>query len=228
MRVAGHAVFVGTALFMVVGTADTTSIAQINPDAELRKAPQEGGPRRWEIVGGNITLNAAPSAESDNVGDLSNGTVLKNLGCIEVADQIWCKVRPLRGGTAGFARATLLQPAQGPDGIVPVGVDDSKRRARVRDFDSKGKVPCAQEQGQTMGTCLAAVARSGGGDATVVVTFPNGFARNLYFIHGEFVRASATMSGVGTDMDWRLENKRYFIRVDDQRYELPSSLVFEN
>ncbi|MEM7635371.1 MAG: hypothetical protein AAF299_12470, partial [Pseudomonadota bacterium] len=61
-----------------------------------------------------------------------------------------------------------------------------------------------------------------------VVTFPNGFARNLYFVHGEFVRASATMSGVGTDMDWRLQNGRYFIRVDDQRYELPTTLIFEN
>ncbi|MEM7635930.1 MAG: hypothetical protein AAF299_15300 [Pseudomonadota bacterium] len=228
MRVAGHVVFVGAAVFLVAVTADTTLTAQINPGSELRKAPQEGGPRRWKIVGGDITLKSAPSPDADDVGAFANAAIVNNLGCMEVADQVWCKVRPFRGGTAGFARAAQLQPAQGPDGVMPMGVDDSRRRARVRDFDSKGKVACAQEHGQAMGTCLAGVARSGGGDATVVVTFPNGFARNLYFVHGEFVRASATMSGVGTDMDWRLQNRRYFIRVDDQRYELPTTLIFEN
>ena len=109
-----------------------------------------------------------------------------------------------------------------------MGTDDSKRRAGKGDFDTKGEIPCAQERGQPMGRCRAAVARSGGGDATVVVTFPNGFARRLYFVHGEFVRASATMSGVGTDADWRLENELHFVRVDDQRYELPDAMVFGN
>ncbi len=229
MRRTGHAaLLVGAALFLVVGTPGPASTAQISTDAKVPKAPQDGGPRRWEIVGGKLNLNAEPSNNAEVAGVFANGAILSNLGCTEVVDQVWCKVRPIRGGITGFARATQLQPAQGPDGIVATGVDDSKRRARARDFDSKGEIPCAQEQGQAMGTCLAAAARSGGGDATVVVTFPNGFARNLYFTHGEFVRASATMSGVGTDMDWRLENKRYFIRVDDQRYELPNTLVFTN
>jgi len=107
-----------------------------------------------------------------------------------------------------------------------MGLDDSKRRARNRDFDATGEIPCAQEQGQALGKCRVAVARSDGGDATAVVTFPNGFARGHYFVHGEFVAASATMSGVGTDTDWRLESGLHYIRVDDQRYELPDALVF--
>ncbi len=229
MRATGHAALLaGAALLLVLGTTGPASIAQISTDAELRKAPQDGGARRWEVAGGKVNLNAEPSSNADVVGVFANGAILSNLGCMDVADQVWCKVRPFRGGITGFARATQLQPAQGPDGVIATGVDDSKRRARARDFDSKGEVACAQEQGQAMGTCLASASRSGGGDATVVVTFPNGFARNLYFVHGEFVRASATMSGVGTDMDWRLKNKRYFIRVDDQRYELPNTLVFTN
>jgi hypothetical protein len=125
-------------------------------------------------------------------------------------------------------RAAGLRPAQGPDGVVPTGVDDSKHRARKRDFDAKGVIPCAQERRQPMGECSAEVARSGGRDATVVVTFPNGFARSLYFVHGEFVSASSTMSGSGIDTDWRIENGRHDIRVDDQRYELPDILVFGN
>lgn len=107
-----------------------------------------------------------------------------------------------------------------------MGRDDSKARARRRDYDARGEVACAQEQGQQLGRCGAAVTRGTGGDAAVVVTFPNGFARTLYFVHGEFVSASATMSGVGRDTAWRLDGGLHVIRVDDQRYELTDVLVF--
>ncbi|MEO1115984.1 MAG: hypothetical protein AAFY05_26820 [Pseudomonadota bacterium] len=105
-------------------------------------------------------------------------------------------------------------------------MDDSRERAGRREFDAEAEIPCAQEQGQALGTCDAAVSRGVGGDATVVVTFQNGFARKLYFVHGEFVKASATMSGVGTDMDWRLESEVHVVRVDDQRFELPDRFIF--
>ena len=189
---------------------------------------QEDEPRRWEVVDGELPVYKAPSVDAVVISVVSAGAVLSNLGCSNAGDQTWCQVRPFRGGARGFAVARALQPAKGPDGVIPMGIDDSDRRARKRDFDTEGQISCAQETGQPMGTCEAAVARSDGGDATVVVTFPNGFARRLYFIHGEFVRASATMSGVGTDTDWRLENAVHFARVDDQRYALPDALVFGN
>ncbi|MCV6591872.1 MAG: hypothetical protein OIF48_02895, partial [Silicimonas sp.] len=94
-----------------------------------------------------------------------------------------------------------------------------------RDFDDETRIRCAQEQGQSLGHCNAFVARSGGGDATVEVRFANGFARQLYFTHGAFIRASATMSGVGTDTDWRLEGALYRIRVDDQRFEIAQDFL---
>ena len=148
------------------------------------------------------------------------------MGCTEGVDAIWCDVRPFRGGARGFVPAAHLRPATGPDGVVPTGQDASKSRARKRDFDATGQIACAQEQGQSFGTCKASVARGDGGDATLVVTFPNGFARELFFVHGEFVRASATMSGVGTDKAWRLEGGTHLIRVDDQRFEIPRNFVF--
>ncbi len=196
-------------------------------DISIYIAPADGGARRWRIApGGDLRLFGRPSEGAPVIATLLEAAVLSNLGCAEAADQVWCEVRPFRGGARGFAPAERLLPAQGPDGTTPMGPDDSKRRARKRDFDAKGEIPCAQERGQALGICGAAVARSGGGDATVVATFPNGFARRLYFVHGEFVSASATMSGVGTDTDWRLENGVHVIRVDDQRYELPDALVF--
>lgn len=75
-----------------------------------------------------------------------------------------------------------------------------------------------------MGTCSAAVAHVDG-SAAVIVTFPNGFARTLMFSDGEFLRGNATMSGVGTDTEWRRVDRTFHVRVDDQRFELPETLV---
>lgn len=98
------------------------------------------------------------------------------------------------------------------------------KRAKAKDFDATATVQCAQEVGQALGPCAAAVAQANG-SAAVVVTFPNGFARTLTFSDGAFLRGNATMSGVGTDTDWHLSNGTYQIRVDDQRFDLPETLV---
>ncbi|MET1415469.1 hypothetical protein ABVF61_24570 [Roseibium sp. HPY-6] len=193
----------------------------------LQKTPNEGGPRRFEVATIKAALHEAPSSGSKLIDTVEQGTVFLNMGCDGSADQTWCAVRPFRGGAKGYIRSSDLQAARGPDGNVPVGEDTSKGRAGKRDFDAEVTIACAQERGQALGTCSAAVSRDVGGDATIVVTFANGFERKLYFVHGEFVRASATMSGVGRDIDWRLQNGVHMVRVDDQRFELPDPFVFQ-
>ncbi|WP_227271588.1 hypothetical protein [Roseobacter weihaiensis] len=103
-------------------------------------------------------------------------------------------------------------------------MDAATDRAKSKDFNAIGEVLCAQDVGQSLGTCSAAVARVGG-CAAVVVTFTNGFARTLQFSDGEFLRGNATMSGAGTDTEWRLSHGLYHVRVDDQRFEIPAALV---
>ena len=110
--------------------------------------------------------------------------------------------------------------------VSTADAEDAARRARRGDFDARGRVACAQEQGQALGECAAAVARGPAGNATVVVTFANGFSRSLFFEDRAFVSANATMSGTGTDTDWRVADGVHHIRVDDQRYELPDVFVF--
>ncbi|MEM8792561.1 MAG: hypothetical protein AAGE80_13160 [Pseudomonadota bacterium] len=140
------------------------------------------------------------------------------------------------GPADGASAASLFQPgATGPVSgrlrfnseqadIALAQLDDSQDRARRGDFDATDMVSCAQERGQSLGNCKAAVSRGSGG-ATVVVTFPNGFARQLYFEGEAFVRASTTMSGSGKDVDWSLEDGLYTIRVDDQRFEISARFV---
>ncbi len=84
---------------------------------------------------------------------------------------------------------------------------------------------CAQERGDPFGQCSYRLTRDETGETTVTVVFANGFERGLFFQDGQFLKASVTMSGVGTDTEWRLEDGMYMIRVDGQRYEVPESLV---
>lgn len=86
-------------------------------------------------------------------------------------------------------------------------------------------VRCAMERGGELDDCAADVERGAGGAVRVSVTFPNGFARTLLFEAGAFVRANPTMSGVGTDTDWRVEDGVHVIHVEDQSYEVPSALI---
>ena len=190
-------------------------------------APEDGGPRRWQVTARDgLEMRASPASDASVIGILGDGAILANLGCAPDGGQVWCKVRPLHGRTRGYVAAEFLRPARGPDGSVPMGVDDSALRAGRGDFDASGTLSCAQVRGQPMGHCAFGVARGTGGDATLVVTFSNGFKRTLFFAHGRFISANATMSGNGFDTDWRIEDGRHLIRVDDQRYALSSAAVF--
>ena len=190
-------------------------------------AAEDGGPRRWQVTaGGGVRMHDAPAVDAAVVETLADGAILSNLGCARAGNRVLCKVQALRGRDRGYVDAASLQPARGPDGTVPMGSDGSLLRARNGDFDASGHIPCAQVRGEPMGECRVDVARGGGGDATVVVTFSNGFKRMLSFIHGEFIRADTTMSGSGFDTDWHLDGRLHIIRVDDQRYELPDAVIF--
>ena len=189
-------------------------------------AAVEGGPRRWQVIGGGpLELRDAPSSDAPVIGTLDEGALLPNTGCVAARGEAWCAAGTATG-MRGHVPARRLRAARAIDGTVPMGPDDSARRARKGDFDARGVIRCAQERGQELGDCEMGVARSGGGDATVVLRFPNGFARLLYFTNGAFVSANATMSGVGTDTDQRRQDERHLIRVDDQRYELPDEILF--
>ncbi|MEM6482215.1 MAG: hypothetical protein AAF922_01225 [Pseudomonadota bacterium] len=225
MRAIGP-MFLGIAsLCLLQATGGTASFAQNAPQVAALVHPEQGGPRRLEVTRDETVLFREPSEKADKLTELSSSAIVTNLGCTETAGLDWCKVSFVDGGSTGFIEMRHLIPAAGPDGIVATGVDDSKIRVRRRDYDATSEIACAQNEGQSLGRCRASIARSGGGDAAVVVTFSNSFSRELYFTHGQFRRGNSTMSGVGTDTEWRLENGIYTVRVDDQRYEIPEVFV---
>lgn len=190
------------------------------------RAPSDGGARWLQAKpGSQITLYSATSLSADIRASPATGTTFANLGCVSVDEVLWCKLRAMHPRSEGHAPGVLLAPVVGPDGTIAVGLDDSRTRATRKRFDATAQAPCAQERGQALTICQIGVARSGGGDATVSATFPNGFSRLLFFVHGDFTRGNSTMSGVGTDMNWQVKDGIHMIRVDDQRFEIPVDFV---
>lgn len=194
--------------------------------APVFAAPEQGGPRRFRVIeGAAAEMRAAPAPNARVLEPLDADALLANFGCARAVGRAWCKVRRLRGRAQGYVPAADLRPARAPDGGVLVGPNDSPRRARQGAFDQTGVLRCAQIKGEPLGDCAFGVARSDGGDATLVVTFSNGFRRTLFFAHGQLIRADTTMSGVGFDTEARRDGDLYRIRVEDQRYRVPVAAI---
>ena len=164
---------------------------------EVPAAPEDGGPRNWEVTGVSRSLNLReqPSTKAKIIASYAAGTFLDNLGCQHDEGRIWCDVQQLGGGARGYVAAEFLKPAVSPDGSVATGPDDSALRAGRGKFDATGNIPCAQSIGQPMAQCEFGVARAGGGYATVVVKKPDGRTRAIFF------------------------------RVGNERYEIPDAVV---
>ncbi|MEL6204529.1 MAG: hypothetical protein AAFR47_04360 [Pseudomonadota bacterium] len=222
----GTAAVLAISLALQIGGCPAYAQSTTALTREVPLSAEAGGPRRWQVASHGANLRAAPSHDAPTRARIEGGRLLSNLGCQVAETTIWCTVRPIHGGARGFLPKDALTPAPGPDGTVPTGPNDSADRVRKGDYDARGRIACAQEQGEAMGSCSVGVARSGGGDATAIVTFGNGFSRVLSFVQGDFTRANTTMSGNGTDTDWRKEGDLHLIRVDDQRYEIPDTLIF--
>ncbi len=219
-----------TVIALSVGT-HYVALAQNSSDkkaavADIPRVAADGGPRRWQFIANSeSTIYSEPSFGAPSKTTVDDDGIAVNLGCDRINDKVWCHVEITPEKVRGYIPADLLTPVLTVDGTVLTGVNDSQLRARKRDFDAQQQTPCAQERGEPMGLCTAQVARSGGGDATVVVHFSNGFNRTLYFVNGEFISANATMSGSGSDTNWQFNGQFHRIRVDDQQYELSDQLI---
>jgi heat shock protein HslJ len=190
-------------------------------------SPEDGGPRNWEVTGVSTVLNLRqePSTRASVIARYVPGTILDNLGCRRAEGRVWCDVQELGGGPRGFVAADYLEPAVSPDGSVALGPDDSALRAGQSDFDATGELPCAQSPDQPMSTCEFAVARSGGGYATVVITKPDGRTRIVYFRMGRAIGAGTSEAEGEFRFRARRDGDLHRIHIGDERYEIPDAVV---
>lgn len=190
-------------------------------------APEDGGPRNWEVTGVSRTLNLReePSTTARIVASYASGTILNNLGCQRSEGRSWCDVQQLGGGPRGYVSAVFLKPAISPDGSAAMGPDDSALRAGQGQFDATGPLPCAQTIGQPMTKCEFGVARAGGGYATVVIKQPDGRTRAIFFQMGIPIGADTSEADGYPEFRATKENDLHLIRVGNERYEIPNAVV---
>jgi hypothetical protein len=196
-------------------------------DIDIPSAPEDGGPRDWEVTGVSRALNlrAGPSVTAEVIAAFPLGAILDNLGCISAEGRIWCDVQQLGGGPRGYVAYEFLKPAVSPDGSVSTGPDDSALRAGQGDFDATGHIPCAQYLGQPMMQCEFGVARAGGGYATVVVEMPDGSKRAIYFRMGMPIGADTSEADGCPEFSATREGDLHLIRIGNERYEIPEAVV---
>lgn len=201
---------------------------QSRSSSKIPAAPEDGGPRAWEVTGISSTLNMRqePSTSATVIESLRAGAILQNKGgCLQAEGRVWCDVQRLPGGLLGYVAAEYLRPAKGPDGAVPRGPDNSARRASQGDFDASGQLPCAQDAGQPMAMCDYSVARAGGGYATVVVSKPDGGKRALHFSLGIPIGADTSQADGFGKFKAEREGNLHIIRVGDERYQVSEAIV---
>ena len=195
--------------------------------AGIPAAPEDGGPRNWEVTGVSRALNLReqPSAAAKILAGYAPGTILNNLGCQRAEGRAWCDVQQLGGGARGYVSAEFLKPAGSPDGSVAAGPDDSALRAGQGQFDATGNIPCAQSAGQPMMQCEFGVARAGGGYATAVIKKPEGRTRAIFFRMGRPIGADTTEADGYPAFRATRESDLNLIHVGNERYEIPDALV---
>ena len=215
-------------IFLGATAAAQTAANTIELEAtttDIPSSPEEGGPRNWTITGVSSALNLReqPSTQSKIVAQIAPYVILDNLGCRFVGGRVWCDVQTLGGGPRGYAAAEFLKPAVSPDGSVARGPDNSALRAGQGRFDTTGNLPCAQYAGQPMRQCQFGVARAGGGYATVIIKKPDGQSRAVFFRMGRPIGADTSEADSGAFSATR-EDDLHFIRVGQERYEIPDAV----
>ncbi len=216
-------------LLCVVAAAGQTEAGTVGREgavAGVPAAPEEGGPRNWKVIGVSLGLNLReePSTMAGIVASYGPGTILDNLRCLLADGRVWCDVQELGGGPRGYVAAEFLEPAVSPDGSVATGPDNSALRAGQGEFDATGKIPCAQSLSQPMTQCEFGVARAGGGTAAVVIKRPDGRTRAIFFRRGKPIGADTSEADPGTFRATR-EGDLHFIRIGNERYEIPDAVV---
>jgi len=90
-------------------------------------------------------------------------------------------------------------------------------------FDAAGNIPCAQFSGQPTKACHVEVLRKKAGRTTVFINKPDGNKRVILFIKGKPSIRNQEQEPIALKV--RREKDLYFIRIGEERYEIPEAVM---
>ena len=131
-------------------------------------------------------------------------------------------IRKLRRGAVIAAAGAFAACSSGSGGSY----GSASERAGMGDYDASGQIPCAQYAGQPTRQCDFRVTRESGGNATVVVTKPDGVERALFFENGRFLSADTSQADGYPEYSASRSGDMSIVRVGEERYEVPDAVIF--
>lgn len=162
-RLSGHGQIEDGRLTLTLPLATTRVACPASLSQQEARLPDIRDAAYVIVSGVDATLNirSEPSTASGVRARASLGRVMKNDGCEERPDRVWCRVRFIdNSGTDGWAAAEYLAAAT------------AMRRAAAELFDEIGRLDC-QISGGAVERCDFGVSREGRGGGTMLVYLPD-------------------------------------------------------
>ena len=146
-------------------------------------AAQAADPTYFQVhgvkAGEALTAHAAASDKSDVVGELPEGTLVRDLGCQDHEGAKWCNVEAAdETQVRGWVEHRYLQASAAPSTEAQLG--------DASDEVETGEAPCKIKADPSATSCFYAVTRYSGGSSTVVMTYAGGQKRLLEYQNKKF------------------------------------------
>jgi hypothetical protein len=199
-----------------------------------------GGPDFLEVrtatSGGQINLRGDPSTGARVLGTARDGTVLRNLGCRMNEGRRWCRVATLADpGIEGWAAGDFLIESSGDGGVV-TQLPETPPAAEVEDavvpgtrYNATGPLSCVRGADAPVQQCTFGVIRerTGSGNGSVTIDWPDGGSRVIFFEAGTPVSFDQSEADKGLEMTvTRTDNGINIIFIGEERFEIPDSVIW--
>ena len=92
------------------------------------------------------------------------------------------------------------------------------------EFNATGNIPCARMAGQPMGQCSFGVVRRGDGSGSITVFWHEGGNRVLFFEDGTPMAFDRSEADGDAQMTVGKEADLFYVRIGDQRFEIPEAV----
>ncbi|HNP36319.1 MAG TPA: hypothetical protein PKK10_10735 [Woeseiaceae bacterium] len=210
----------GDATSPVADTGTTIKMLNTAPDGSRTDLAKtlDGGPDYWQVAGiatdASLEVRGSASTTGDVLMRVKNGSRLQNQGCKKLDSGIWCQVaRPDAPDDNGWVPGRYLREAS------DTPVNDIVNSQVI------GDVVCKNANATEKPTkCRYRAVRGGNGNASIWVTTSTGDERFIEFRSGE-----PSTTGVSADLSFQLSDDLYLIEFgDDESYEIPASILFDN
>ena len=171
-----------------VAAAFLPALLMVAPAVAQDDGPASG-PDFWAVAGlrveSALNVRTGPSTRSPVVVQVSEGTILRNLGCQGEARQRWCKVESPDGlAISGWVSGLFLRESGPP----PAG----DALVAGTPYNATGYLPCTLASSDDTTLCPYGVIRANAALASIFITLPDGSERLLEFRDGLPVAPPAT------------------------------------